>query len=238
MINITICDDESAETAYLRKLAEEWAEARKIILRLSDYASAESFLFAYEDDKSADILLLDVQMAQMDGLALARRIRQDNKSVQIIFITGFPDYMAEGYEVAALHYLIKPVKADKLFDVLDRALSNLAKQEVSLLLDVDGENVRLAADEIIYIEALDHILEIHTARETLAVKMPLYKIESSLGEDFIKTHRSYIVNMRCLRKITRTAVILDSGQELPLSRRLYTAVNKAMMRYIKGGGTE
>jgi len=230
MLNIAICDDERTEIEYLRTLCGEWSAARGTPLRLADYANAESFLFAYEDDKSADILLLDVQMGTMDGVTLARRIREENKSVQIVFITGFPDYMAEGYDVAALHYLIKPVKAGKLFEVLDRAAGNLARQAASLMLD----GVRIAMDEIIFIEALDHTLEIHTARGKHAVKMPLYKLEPMLSGDFVQPHRSYMVNMRHIRKITRTAVTLDSGQDLPLSRRQYTAVNKAMMKYLTG----
>lgn len=75
--------------------------------------SAEKFLFHYADDKAWDILLLDIEMGAMDGVTMAKRVRQDNEAVQIVFITGYSDYIAEGYEVAALHYLMKPVNKDR-----------------------------------------------------------------------------------------------------------------------------
>ena len=74
-------------------------------------------MFRYAEDKEWDILLLDIEMGAMDGVSLAKKIRQENETVQILFVTGFADYISEGYEVAALHYLMKPVKQEKLFAV-------------------------------------------------------------------------------------------------------------------------
>lgn len=79
------------------------------------------FFFCYAEDKSFDLLLLDVEMPGTDGVTLAKTVRQENEAVQIVFITGYSDYIAEGYDVAALHYLVKPVSREKLFAVLDRA---------------------------------------------------------------------------------------------------------------------
>ncbi len=235
MIHLAICDDERIETDYLTTLVQQWASERHVLVRISDYNSAESFLFAYEVDASIDILLLDIQMKVMDGVALARQIREGNDAVQIIFITGYPDFMAEGYEVSALHYLLKPVHPNKLFEVLDRAAKQVAKSSELLLLPVDDAYVRIPADDILYVEASNHTLEVRTTHETYTVKMPLYELEGKLTRDFVRCHRCYVVNLRYIRKITRTEVTLDSGCTLPLSRRLYADVNRAMMRYLTGG---
>ena len=179
-----------------------------------------------------DILLLDIQMKAMNGVELARRIREEDAAAQIVFVTGYPDFMAEGYDVSALHYLMKPVNEAKLFEVLDKAVKNLSKREAAILIASDGGNVRLPVMEIAYAESFDHFIEVHTAKSKHTVKMPLYKLKNMLPEDFVICHRSYIVNMRYIKKITRADVVLDSGQALPLSRRLYADVNRAMMKYI------
>jgi len=234
VFNIIICDDNPAESAFLSNLVQKWADVNVMDIRLLSFESAEAFLFAYEDNKNVDILLLDIQMKKMDGMALARKIREENSTVQIAFITGFADYMAEGYDVSALHYLMKPVNEAKLFETLERAVKNLEKTVPVVSLEINGETVILPTGDIVYIEAIDHFLDIHTANDKITVKMQLYKLEESLMHDFIHCHRSYVVNMKFIHKITRTEVILDSGAVLPLSRRLYSGVNKAMMMYIKG----
>lgn len=91
------------------------------------FSSAEAFIFHCVENKEYDVLLLYIEMGNMDGVTLARQIRKSNKNVQIVFITGYSDYIAEGYDVEALHYLMKPLKDEKLFDVLDRAVNKLVQ---------------------------------------------------------------------------------------------------------------
>ena len=121
---IAVCDDAQADRDYIRTLAARWASDRGISVQVQDFASAERFLFHYAEESDFDILLLDIEMDGMDGVTMAKRLRQDNDTLQIIFVTGYTDYIAEGYEVAALHYLVKPLKEEKLFSVLDRAAEN------------------------------------------------------------------------------------------------------------------
>jgi len=238
--HITICDDEQIIRDHLTGLVQEWTSARTLLAQISHYDSAEAFLFAYEDDKNIDILLLDIQMKEMDGMELARKVRsgmrgkpraKGNQAVQIIFITGYLDYIAEGYDVNAVHYLLKPVDKNKLFSALDKAVENRQTPAATITIESGGEIHLLPLASIIYIEAINHDLEIHTASGTIRTKMPLYKIEESLAS-FIKTHRSFLVNPAYIRKITRTDVFLDGGQTLPLSRRMYADVNRAMMRFV------
>src|SRR5690606_34775940 len=106
--NLIICDDDKAEIQLLTSLVNKWSSATKRKTVTAAFGSAEAFLFRYAENRGVDILLLDIEMGKMNGVELAHRIRQDNESVQIVFITGFPDFMAQGYEVSALHYLMKP----------------------------------------------------------------------------------------------------------------------------------
>ena len=231
MLHITICDDEKTEIEYLCVVARKWAEEHNLPLLLSAFESSESFLFDYQENKSVNILLLDIQMKALDGIELAKIIRKENKEVQIIFITGFSDSMSEGYEVCALHYLIKPVEEQKLFEVLDKAVAKLEKIEPSLLLITDGETKRIKQNEILYCESVGHNINIVTKTKTIEVKLPISTLNEQLDNTFVRCHRSYIVGIRHIDRITKTDVILDNEKSIPLSRRMYQETNQAFIKY-------
>ena len=234
MLNIAICDDERTEINYLTALVHKWAAARGIVVRLTDYESAESFLFACDGEKSVDIILLDIQMKEMDGVELAHKIRRDDEIVQIIFITGYPDFIAEGYDVSALHYLMKPVKEDKFYEVLDKAAERLKKAEQTLLVQTSEATIKIPLDDILYIEAFAHYIVIQTKTTSIETRANISDIEKSVGNRFVRCHRSYIVGLNHISRINKTEVILDNGKSIPLSRRLYTEINLAFIEYHKG----
>ena len=231
MMRFAICDDDAQALAYLEKVVRGWAAkvGQAVGVRLSP--SAEAFLFDYDDHPDCDVLLLDIEMGGMDGVALARRVRAGNRDVQIVFITGFPDFIAEGYEVEAMHYLMKPVAPEKLFAVLDRAAANLRKVPRTVLFRTGGETLRVAVDEIMVAEAAAHSLVVWTVKQTFDIRMSISQAEALLGEGFVRCHRSYLVGLRHVLRITRTSVALDNGQEIPLAKSVYAQVNRAFIDY-------
>ncbi|MEA4822835.1 MAG: LytTR family DNA-binding domain-containing protein [Clostridiaceae bacterium] len=234
LYRIAICDDNAEVLAYLSSLAKKWADLCDNRVLINTYQSAEAFLFQYAEDPSYDILLLDIEMGAMNGVELARKLRRDNSTVQIVFITGFPDFIAEGYEVSALHYLLKPVVFGKLCDVLSRAAARLGQAERSILLKADGESHRIREGDIISVEAFAHTCRVTTITSAFDVQMSISDIEIQMGTAFIRCHRSYIVGVQHIRSITRTEITLDSGDKLPLSRSRYAAVNQAFIRFYRG----
>ena len=228
---IAICDDENAQLKFLSSLVKKWALCEKHTAEISVFESAEAFMFQYAEDKAFDILLLDIEMGNMDGLELARRIRMENDTIQILFITAYPDFIAEGYEVSALHYLMKPVDEEKLRAVLSRAAANLKKAERVEIFYVDGEALRIPIDEIVSVEAFAHSVVVTTVKEKYRLSETISKIENLLGDGFIRCHRSYLVALKYMKRITKTDIVLDSDEKIPLARREYDAVNKAFIRY-------
>lgn len=228
---IAICDDEQNELSYLRSLTDKWLKSSGNTSDILCFDSGEAFLFDYDFNKNYDLLLLDIEMKEISGIDLARKLRDRNDNVQIIFITGYPDFMSEGYDVAALHYLMKPVSECKLCEVLDRAAANCRKQKRMILLKTSYENRRIDADSVIYAEAFAHSVNICTSDGDLEVKMSMTDAEKLLGDGFVRCHRSYIVSLRYISRITKTEVVLDNGKALPLSRNSYNAVNQAFISY-------
>ena len=230
MISIAICDDQLPEIEYLTGLVRQWASAKGHAIQLRPFPSAEAFLFAYEEDRAYDILLLDIQMKALDGVALARQVRAGNKEVQIIFVTGYMDYIADGYDVEALNYLLKPVSYEKFSAVLDKAVERLARNEKAIFIQHAGENIRIPLYEIRYLEVMHNHVTVHAGAE-YKVKKPLAALEAELDSHFFRTGRSFIVNLRYVRRSTKTEVYLADGAVVPLSRGLYAALNRAIIEH-------
>ncbi len=195
-------------------------------------------MFEYAENKAFDILLLDIQLSGMNGVELARRIREFDAHPQIVFITAYSDFVADGYDVDALHYLIKPVEPEKLCEVLCKAAKNLSKAEPAVMLETEEGVIRLLVKDICYAEVFSHTVTLVCkcatgAHSNLNVKTPIFELETLLGASFVRCHRSYLVGLRHIRQITRTDIILDDGNILPLSRRNYDAVNRKFIDFYR-----
>lgn len=230
---IAICDDDAVQRSNLAKIVGEWAEQGRFPIEVRQYPEAEVFLFDYAEEKDFDILLLDIEMDGMDGITLAKKLRQDNETLQILFITGYPDYIAEGYDVAALHYLMKPVKKEKLVQVLDKAVQSSKRQVPSLLVSNDRETLRILFDDIYYAESQGHYMVVYTAKEEYRMRMTVSEILEKLGEGFYRCSRSYVVGLRHVSRITKSEVILENQICLPLGRGQYTEINQKLIGYLR-----
>lgn len=227
--HIAVCDDKSVETKYLSELASHWAGERGLSVQIDAFASAEQLLLRYRQEGDYDMLLLDIEMDGISGVELAKRIRAGNKIVQIVFVTGYSDYILDGYEVEALHYLMKPVSGQKLWEVLDRAVDRLRRSEKALLLNTGRETVRVPLHEIRWLEVRQNYVTVHAGSD-YTVKKPLSELEQGLDGQFFRAGRSYIVNLKYVSKVSRSDVCLRDGALVPLSRGLYDAIHRAIIQ--------
>ena len=225
---VAICDDSDADRRYIMDMVRSWTSAAGHEVQIDGFPSAESFLFRYAGESDYDILLLDIEMGAMDGVTMAKELRKSNDTVQIIFITGYSDYISEGYEVAALHYLMKPVNEEKLCLVLDRAAEKLAKNERVLNFEVSGEMVRVPIYQIRYADVLGNYVTVH-AQTDVTVKMTLGELEKQLDERFYRVGRSVLVNLTQISRVTRAEIRLNDGTAIPLPRGAYEGVNRAII---------
>lgn len=232
-LSIGVCDDDDTDLQYITGMVNAWAMQRRIPVSIKTFPSAESFLFHYAENKDYDILLLDVEMGKLNGIDLAKQIRAQNDCVQIVFITGYPDFMAEGYEVSALHYLMKPVKSEKLGEVLERAARLSQEERPFLLVTSERETIRIFFDDIFYAESQGHYMLIHTQQTQYRVRMTVSGLLEKLDEGFYRCGRSFVVSLRHICRITKNEVFLENQISLPLGRGQYDEINKTMMRYLR-----
>lgn len=226
-VKICICDDSSEERASINTLVREWSQQSGMYVSVSEFPTAEAFLFEYET-LAPDVLLLDIEMPGMNGVELAKRLREGNKLIQIAFITGFSEYISEGYEVAALHYLLKPISPEKLFSTLDRALEKREIDGRRIVLKTSAETVLLPIYEIRYIEVIKNYITVY-AGSSYTIKRTLKEIERELDERFLRVGRSYVVNLYFISRVTRSEIFLRTGESVFMPRGAYEAVNRAII---------
>ena len=221
---VAVCDDDPRQAEKLAAAAADWAAETGRACETAAFPSAEAFQF---DDGAWNILLLDVEMPGMSGVELARRLRAAGSRAQIVFITSHPEFFAEGYEVDALHYLLKPAAREKLFAVLEKAAARLEEEPASLLIVCEGETLKLYERDLLYVEAQAHETVLRTIRGVYRIRESFSSLVTRLSADFFQTHCSYFVSLKHVRRIARASVTLDDGTAVPLARGKYDAVNRA-----------
>lgn len=232
-LSIAVCDDDETDLQYITGLVGAWAERARIPVSVRTFPSAEAFLFHYEENRDFDILLLDVEMGKLNGIDLARQIRAQDSCVQIVFITGYSDFMAQGYDVSALHYLMKPVKPGKFEEVLSRAADLCRQERPFLLVTSERETIRVFFDDIYYAESQGHYMLLCTREAQYRVRLTVSGLLEQLDQGFYRCGRSFVVNLRHVCRITKSEVFLDNHSSLPLGRGQYDEINKTMISYLR-----
>ncbi|MBQ2737042.1 MAG: response regulator transcription factor [Clostridia bacterium] len=228
---IHIVDDSPSDTEYLLGLTEDFSKKRGLDFDIRHHSSAESFLFCYEEDKTCDLLLLDIEMPGMDGVTLAKHIRSKNEKISIVFITGYSDYIGEGYDVSALHYLMKPVSKEKFEQVLDRALSRRQMEDRTVIFKANSETVCISLSCICYFESFrNYVNAVTEDGKVYTIRGTLSSYEDQVDSRFMRVGRSYLVNLTKLRRISKTEMTFPNGSVLPVPRGYYGTINQAIIK--------
>lgn len=236
-MRICLVDDESVQLDYLKRIINHWSDQSGVVTELSFFQSAEEVLFEHHESYPYDLILLDIQMRSMNGIELAKKIRETNKNIILAFISGMADYVYDGYEVQAIRYILKPVKDDKVYELLDYVDTQMKAEQTYLIISVSGENKRINYDDIIYFESMGHYITLHLEDSEIDYKYNIGDLCLELEHtEFIRTHRSYVVNIKYVEKITRNSCLLTQNISVPLSRNSYQSVNAKFISYYKDKG--
>ncbi len=233
MLQIAICDDEQFYREKIKYLLEEYLQAKGMLYTLHLFLSGEDFLEQCENNVRFDIVFLDISMEEVDGIQAAKRIRSFHSDTYIVFVTAFIDYALEGYKVNAVRYLMKDTLEIALEECMNAILQKMQVARVTFSF-LEGEK-RLYTDNILYVESRGHKSIFHYM-ESEMVSYQIYdkldSVERNLeGYGFLRIHKSYLVNMKHIRKISNYIVSLDTGEELPVPRLRFQAVKEGFVAY-------
>lgn len=234
MIRIAICDDELQELSLISKLISRYYDQKKEAFRYDAFSSATELLDTMQKCVY-DILLLDVIMPGINGIQAAREIRGYDQDIKIIFLTSSPEYAVESYAVDAYYYFMKPATETKLFPILDKLYMDALRFEESLSIKSASGIMRISFHKLEFLEVMNKKLYFHLSDGTVKeVPGSLSNIEEKLlsRKEFIKVHRSYLVNMGYIEELRNGTILTSSGQNIPISRLLSTQVRESYMKHL------
>lgn len=233
-MNIAICDDEKIVRQQIKGLIEK----QKADCNLELYGTGEELIAA---GKHFDVVFLDIQMEGMNGIDTARTLREQSEETVLIFITGIKEYVFDAFDVAAFHYLLKPIEENKFMEVFDRAVKEAGKRkekgQKQLFIKTRQRNITLEQKNILYIENRGRKAEIHTVDETIEIYAAMIELEKQLGGEFYRCHRGYLVNMAYITEYSNDSIRLSDGESIYLAKEKYNEFVKEYMRYLRNGGT-
>lgn len=231
---IAICDDQPEELEMLTNLLQKWQNEHKIHLRFKTFQSASEMLDAARKEHFT-LYLLDVMMPGIDGMDAAREIRTFDTIADIVFLTSSPGFAYESYAVKAMEYLLKPISGKLLFPILDRLCLQEQKPQEGLTLKAGATLIRVPFSQLAYVEINSkHLFFNLNDGQVREVAGSLKDYENLLlsRPEFMRIHRSYIVNMLQVEELSPAGVLTFSGKSLPVSRLLYPQLQKDYMKLL------
>ncbi|MEG0090317.1 MAG: LytTR family DNA-binding domain-containing protein [Oscillospiraceae bacterium] len=233
-MNIAICDDDLSEIARISSFLDAYNHEKGTLLTYTAYQSAADLLATSKVNRY-DLLLLDILMPGFTGIQAAREVRDFDNNVKIIFLTSSVEFALESYSVKAMDYILKPVPKEKLFLSLDAIFEQEQIHSDCFAIKTHGGVARVLFSKIVYIEVINKRLYFHMSDGCVReVFSPLVEYENTLldREEFIKVHRSYIVNLEHMSELTQGEFISTGGNTIPISRLLYAEVRRAYMDHL------
>lgn len=228
MIVVAICEDEGYILEELRKKVEKYINRKSLDASIKTFTSGEELL---KTKKKLDIILLDLMLPGIDGLEVARQISGRSR---IIFVTSYREYAVEAFDANAVHYLVKPVKEERLFSALDRAVNQTEQMDnQALTLIKSGKTQVILIRDILYCEVFNHQVRIHTVHGTYDYFGTLDMLETKLDERFFRCHRSFVVNMNCVAGQEKGVAILINGERIFISRRKQADFMQKLLNFLK-----
>lgn len=234
MLRIAIVEDEELYVKQIGEYVERYGRENRVEISTIVFGDGAEIVKDYKN--VYDIILFDIAMPRVDGMAAAGRIRELDEDVVIVFITNMPQYAVRGYEVGALDFMVKPITYPLFSMRLGRAIGRARKRsDEQILLSVGGSVKRIGVRHIYYVEVQNKMLHYHTDEGEYVLRGTMQGALSELGRHhFVRCNYWYVVNLMHVSEVKKDTVVV-AGEELAVSRRNKTAFLAALTEYMGGG---
>lgn len=235
MLKIAFCDDDDAVLAQVQDLLEQYKTRQPQELRSSAFRSSVELVNGIEGGMRYDVIFLDVIMPGENGLGAAHQIRQYDPDVKIIFLTASPEFAVESYAVGAYYYQLKPICPESFFRLLDSVTAAcLRERERSLVLRCKNGVTRVELEQLEYCEVMGRTLVFHRADGTVVEssgRLDDLCAQLAKYENFLRPHRSFLVNMEYIQGVSRQAVTMCGGAKVPVPHGRYSEIKNRYLEY-------
>lgn len=231
-MNIAVCDDELVIREQIREMILFQSAGHRVEL----FCSAEELL---QSEICFDVILMDIQMEGLNGIEAARVLRKRGENAVLIFVTGIKEYVFEAFDVAAFHYLLKPVDGDKFYEVFNKAVKEAEKNKEQEYLFIKSKNkkLKIRTEDILYIESMGRKVEVHLKSEIIEIYAKMNDLEEQLGNGFYRCHRGYLVNMAHITEYENYSIRVSNGETIFMAKERYNQFVREYMWYLRNGGT-
>lgn len=233
MYHIAIVEDEKEYAEQLQTFLKQYEGEHNVKFKVTVFEDGAEILKDYQP--IYDLILLDIEMPEVNGMDAADQIRKKDQEVVMMFITNIASYAIRGYEVGALDYVMKPITYYGFAMRLGRALKRVQQNEQkTVLLPLSDGVKKLQIQQIYYVEVQNRILHFYTDEGEYTIRGTMQKVEESLrGHSFAKCNHWYMVNLRHVTEVRKNIAVV-AGHELEISRRNRTPFMKALAEYVGG----
>lgn len=232
IINIAICDDKEWEKQQLLDFIQCHAQKRGIKVQTKHYSSGKAYIDSWSKSCEPDILFLDIEMPEVSGIELKDYLQEHGSESKIMFVTSHEELVWEAFGKNVVGFLRKPLEWDIFETNMDKTMHLLERESRAFMVN-ERENRMVASHKMLAIRADGTYCSVHTPSEDIFTDKSITEMEEMLAqEDFFRVHKSYIINLRCIKRIGNEEVVLCDGTEIPIARRRKTDLKDAYTSYL------
>lgn len=229
-MRVAICDDEKIFRDGLRSVIIEYKTKQRLHIDVYCYESGEALL---EDTGTFDMVFLDYQMPGLDGMEVARALRKRNCTCSIVFITAYPHFVLESFEVQPYRFFVKPVTTGQISALMNTFIAQ-QKQLAPLIVINDREQTVVQAKDVLYIEGDGKYCTIRTSDNTYTSSKTLAQVHSLLPQYcFYRSHKSYVVNLYSIHSYNKEVITLINGEFVSIGRSKVAEFKRSYLKFIK-----